>query len=75
MSDCAITSLAFNWQGTLLAVGDRRGEIFIWDINNQVIKVSMLVRKPYEGMNITRISGLSFAQIETLKALGAIENS
>ncbi|MEH2140178.1 MAG: hypothetical protein V7K42_26615 [Nostoc sp.] len=29
--------------------------------------------RPYEGMNIFRITGLTSAQIDTLKALGAVE--
>ncbi|WP_229484319.1 hypothetical protein [Nostoc favosum] len=27
---------------------------------------------PYEGMNITRVTGLTAAQLVTLKALGAV---
>ncbi|MFN6517650.1 MAG: hypothetical protein RMY29_024635 [Nostoc sp. CreGUA01] len=31
--------------------------------------------KPYEGMNITGVTGLTAAQVMTLKALGAVENT
>jgi hypothetical protein len=30
--------------------------------------------RPYEGMNITGVKGLTPATIATLKALGAVEN-
>jgi len=30
--------------------------------------------RPYEGMNITGVKGLSLGTIATLKALGAVEN-
>jgi hypothetical protein len=31
--------------------------------------------RPYEGMNITGVKGLTAAEIATLKALGAVEDS
>jgi hypothetical protein len=30
--------------------------------------------RPYKGMNITGVKGLTAAEIATLKALGAVEN-
>jgi WD40 repeat protein/transcriptional regulator with XRE-family HTH domain len=73
VSNSAITSMAFRGDSRLLAVGNLQGEIISWDINNQEKQTSMMVRKPYDGLKISGISGLSFEQIETLKALGAIE--
>jgi hypothetical protein len=33
----------------------------------------IFANRPYEGMNITRVKGLSEGTIATLKALGAVE--
>ena len=44
-----------------------------WDITTGECLNTLRVPRPYEGMNITGITGLNEAQRATLKALGAIE--
>ncbi|UBF28540.1 NACHT domain-containing protein [Kovacikia minuta CCNUW1] len=47
--------------------------IKLWSIDTGECKRTLKDR-PYEGMNITRVKGLTEAEKATLKALGAIEN-
>jgi len=44
-----------------------------WDLTTGECLNTLRVPRPYEGMNITGITGLNEAQRATLKALGAIE--
>jgi hypothetical protein len=45
----------------------------LWDIKTgECLKT--LSEKPYEGMNITGITGITEAEKATLKTLGAIED-
>jgi WD40 repeat protein len=48
--------------------------IKIWDIQTGACLNTLHVERPYEDMNITGVTGLSEAQKETLKTLGAIES-
>ena len=49
--------------------------IKIWDIETGKCLKTLLAPRPYEAMNITRISGISEAQKANLKALGAVEEA
>jgi len=44
-----------------------------WDIETGKCLKTLRVPRPYEGMNITDVKGLTEAQRTTLKALGAVE--
>jgi len=44
-----------------------------WDIETGKCLKTLRIPRPYEGMNITDIRGLTEAQKSTLKALGAFE--
>jgi len=59
---------------TLVSGGGRDATIRVWNI--QTGKCSMVLRtlRPYEGMNITGVTGLTEAQKASLIALGAIES-
>jgi hypothetical protein len=39
-----------------------------------MLKIKVFCDRPYEGMNITGVKGLTEAEKATLKALGAIEH-
>ncbi|MBW4565304.1 MAG: NACHT domain-containing protein [Mojavia pulchra JT2-VF2] len=47
--------------------------IKIWDVETGQCLKTLRNKSPYEGMNITGITGLTSSQKETLKALGAVE--
>jgi WD40 repeat protein len=46
--------------------------IKLWDINTGKCLKTLRADRPYEGMNITRITGITEAQKATLQVLGAI---
>jgi WD40 repeat protein len=68
-----IWSLAFNPQGDTLATGSEDEMIKLWDVKTGECLKMFRANRPYEGMNITGVTGLTEAQKVTLKALGAVE--
>jgi WD40 repeat protein len=47
--------------------------IKLWDVQTGECLKTLRSDRPYEGMNITGVTGITEAQISTLKALGATE--
>jgi len=68
-----VYSVAFNPDGTILTSGSHDGVIKLWDIQTGKCKKMLRSDRPYEGMNITDVRGLTASQKDVLKALGAIE--
>ena len=67
-----IRSIAFCSDGAILVSGSYDGTIKLWDVKTgECLKT--LRDRPYEGMNITGVTGLTNADKGTLKALGAVE--
>ncbi|WP_073630478.1 NB-ARC domain-containing protein [Scytonema sp. HK-05] len=69
-----VLSVSFSPQGHLLASSSADETIKLWDINTGECLKTLRADRPYEGMNITGVTGLTQAQRATLKALGAVEN-
>ncbi|MGJ3245536.1 MAG: BTAD domain-containing putative transcriptional regulator [Elainellaceae cyanobacterium] len=70
-----VMSVSFASTGDVLASSSQDETIRLWDWKTgQCLKVLRATR-PYEGMNITGVTGLTEAQKSTLRALGAIEVS
>jgi WD40 repeat protein len=69
-----VQSVIFNSQGNLLASASQDGTIKLWDVETGQCLKTLRSDRPYEGMNITGISGITAAQKSTLKALGAVED-
>jgi WD40 repeat protein len=66
-----IWSLAVSPDGQFLASASEDETIRIWDLNTGELISTRRARRPYEGMQISAIAGLTMAQIDNLKALGA----
>ncbi|MEM9004378.1 MAG: NB-ARC domain-containing protein [Cyanobacteria bacterium P01_F01_bin.86] len=65
-------SVAFSPDGQAIASGGDDETIRVWDARTGNCIRTLNLPGPYEGMNITGVTGLSEAQKETLKTLGAI---
>jgi WD40 repeat protein len=57
----------------ILASGSQDNTIKFWDIDTGECLKTLRVPRPYEGMNIVGVTGLTAAQKLTLRALGAVE--
>lgn len=68
----AIWSIDFNPQTQTLAGGSYDRAIRLWDIKTGECLQVLRTDKPYHGMNITGVTGITTAQKSTLRALGAI---
>jgi WD40 repeat protein len=68
-----VSSLAFCPHGNILISSSQDESIKIWNVQTGECLQAVRSEKPYEGMNILGITGLTEAQKATLKALGAIE--
>jgi len=69
-----IQGLAFTHDSALLASASLDGTIKIWTMANNTGLYTLRAPGPYAGMNITGVTGITAAQQEALKALGAITN-
>ncbi|MBW4695482.1 MAG: hypothetical protein KME27_27350 [Lyngbya sp. HA4199-MV5] len=65
--------LDYSSDGTLLASCSQDGTIKLWDQTGVCLE-TLRVQRPYEGATITGVTGLTTAQKNTLKLLGAIEH-
>ncbi|MGK7897772.1 MAG: WD40 repeat domain-containing protein [Xenococcus sp. (in: cyanobacteria)] len=71
-----ITALAYSpCSNSTIATGTSDGKIQIWDLESKKCSTSFYLSRPYLGMNIQGIRGLSSAQKQNLKRLGAVEKS
>ena len=68
-----VTSVCFSSNGQTLASGSLDGTIKLWNTQTGECLKTLRPDRPYERMNITGVTGLTPAQIATLKALGAVE--
>jgi WD40 repeat protein len=69
-----VKSITFHPDASILVSGSLDKTMRVWDVNTGVCLQTLRVTRPYEGMNITGIIGLTEAQKLSLKALGAIES-
>ena len=69
-----VNSLAFDPDGRTLISGSTDETVKHWDVQTRECLNTIKPLKPYEGMNITNVTGLTEAQKANLKALGAVEH-
>mgnify|MGYP000161408936 CR=1 FL=1 len=68
-----VWSVAVSGCGRFLASASEDETIRLWDVANGQMISTRRARRPYEGMNITGVNGLTKAQMDDLKTLGAID--
>lgn len=68
-----VRGLAFHPNCQVLATGSEDGTIRLWQVLEKKCFKILRSKRPYEGMNISYIRGLTLSQKESLKGLGAIE--
>ncbi|BAY96080.1 WD-40 repeat-containing protein [Tolypothrix tenuis PCC 7101] len=68
-----IWAIAFHPHRPILASGSQDETIRLWDITTGECLQILRSPRPYEGMNIQGVTGLSANQKATLKILGAVE--
>ena len=68
-----IRSVAFSPQGKTLASGSEDQTVKLWDVLTGECLKTLRSKRPYEGMNITGVTGLTAVTIASLKTLGASE--
>ncbi|MEO0406838.1 MAG: BTAD domain-containing putative transcriptional regulator [Cyanobacteria bacterium P01_A01_bin.135] len=71
--DALMWSLAIHPQGHLIACSGEEEKITLWNIDSGEKQATFPILKPYAGMWITDVTGLTDAQKSALKALGAVE--
>ncbi len=69
----SVHALAFNPRNGILASGSFDGCVRFWNVKTGECLFN-LTDRPYEGMTITGVKGLTEAEKATLRALGAVED-
>ncbi len=68
-----LESISFSPDGQTLVSGSEDETIKLWDVPTGTCLQTWRADRPYEGLNITGITGLTEAQKAALKSLGAFE--
>ncbi len=71
---CDLRTIAFQPASKCVATGSNDGSIKFWDIQTGECLNTLKSPRPYEGMKIMGVTGLTEAQKASLIALGAVES-
>ncbi|WP_365671757.1 hypothetical protein [Okeania sp. SIO3I5] len=69
----SLLEVAFHPDGQILASSSADETIKLWNIKTGECIKTLRIPRLYENANITGVTGLSNAQKDSLKALGAVE--
>lgn len=69
-----IRSVAFSPDGQTVVSGSEDGTVKLWNVLTGECLKTLRNERPYEGMNISGVTGLTEATIASLKVLGATES-
>jgi WD40 repeat protein len=69
-----VWSVAFHPQDPVILSGSQDETLKLWDMSTGNCVQTLRADRPYEGMNITGVTGITEAQKATLIALGAVES-
>ena len=67
-----VCSVAFSKDGKTIASGSQDQSVRLWNTATGECRQVLQPKRLYESMNITGVTGLTFAQQKTLPILGAI---
>lgn len=65
--------VAFSSDSYILASGSADESIKLWEVQTGACLKTLRLPRPYEGMNISGVTGLTETQKASLRALGAVE--
>ena len=69
-----VLQVAFSPKEAILASCSEGGSIRLWDVKQGKELKRLRIDRPYERMDITGVTGLTAAQKDSLKALGAVDS-
>ncbi|MEH2245164.1 CHAT domain-containing protein [Nostoc sp.] len=69
----SVWSVACSPDAQTIASGSQDETIKLWNVNTGMCLKTLRAARPYEGMNITGVLGITEAQKASLKELGAVE--
>lgn len=68
-----VPAIAFSPDGQRLAGGSHTELVRIWDVTSGAVVQEIHSPRPYDGLDITGVTGLTDAEVRMLKQLGAVE--
>ncbi|MDQ2906821.1 MAG: helix-turn-helix domain-containing protein [Chloroflexota bacterium] len=71
--EARVRAVMFSPSGDLLASSSDDGTLKLWSSETGDCLTTLISTRPYEGMNITRVSGLTDTQKASLRVLGAFD--
>ncbi len=69
-----VWSIAFHPEEPIIISGSQDQTLKLWNVQTGECLQTLRADRPYEGMNITGVTGITDTQKLTLKALGALES-